>query len=218
MLIDIHTHKIKNPDALEIVNISIMDKINDLEKFPCSIGIHPWDCNEKLNVTEDYLYGKLTNRNCLAIGECGLDRVKNKINFQIQLKVFKIQLELAEKLNKPIIVHCVKAYSDILGILKNHKITKPLIFHNYNGNEEITGKLLEFNSFFSFPGINIKNSKKFLSVIRIAGLERIFFETDSSDDFIEEVYVNNCFIAGEKKENMEKIMEYNFRNLFRVDS
>ena len=122
MFIDFHTHKplfTENSDVLEVVSAHEIVKYAD-RYF--TIGHHPWWATKPLTPFEiENLEAKLQNPFALAIGECGLDKLKGATK-TIQEKVFYQQIMLANKLGAPLIVHCVRQYDQILHFKKNMDI------------------------------------------------------------------------------------------------
>src|SRR3970040_1933458 len=103
---NLHTHKFTNqPDVLELVNQYPQDFVDTIPFY--SIGIHPWYIvEERIEADLKLIKSKLQEKNCLAIGECGLDK-RIEIPLDLQQSVFEKQLALAEKHQKPVVIHCV---------------------------------------------------------------------------------------------------------------
>ena len=109
----------------------------------------------------------------LAIGECGLDR-SIKIGFADQILCFRQQVMIANKYCKPLIIHCVRAYSDLLKLKKEDKSDLPWIIHGYNGNLETTLNLIKHGFYFSVGEQLLRNASKH-EVLRLIPLEHMFF-------------------------------------------
>ncbi|TNE99456.1 MAG: TatD family deoxyribonuclease [Deltaproteobacteria bacterium] len=194
---DVHTHTAGQPSSMFNVVLN-NDEVPPRDGY-FSIGLHPWfDLNKKdLEKLETYL----KDTRCLAIGETGLDRVR-KENFDLQMEYFKAHLDLAVKYNKPIVLHCVRAYQDILDVLLKFKITLPVIFHDYNGGIETTTRLLrENNYYFSYGDKLFKENSKALKSLPLIPNERLLLETDDSKLSIGEIgekmaQVKNSSIEG----------------------
>ena len=117
--IDAHTHKNGSND-FSLVNISLTDDLINLPSL-FSIGIHPWDVTSNLEIRELERY--VQDIRCIAVGETGLDRSEKYISsLDYQTKVFVEHITLSIKFNKPLIIHCVRAYSDILEQLKKYSL------------------------------------------------------------------------------------------------
>ena len=116
----------------------------------------------------------------VAIGEIGLDYYWNKENKELQKEAFIKQIELANKLNLPIVIHSRDASIDTIDILKNHPVNKKGIFHCCQPNQEMVRQALELGFYISFAGpITFKNAKNSIDVVKMVPLDRILIETDS---------------------------------------
>ena len=144
----------------------------------------------------------------IAIGECGLDRVL-KVNWKKQVEVFVWHLRLAQQYHLPLIIHCVRAYGEVLKYLLDHKINTPVIFHGYNGNVQQTQRLLqEDNIYFSFGELLFRKSKA-QQVLPQIPLERIFLETDCSAKKIDEIYRQAATLLAVKEATLVKTIGKN---------
>lgn len=123
----------------------------------------------------------VSNKKVVAIGEIGLDYHWNKLNREIQKRVFIKQIELANKLNLPIVIHTREAVMDTLDILKNVCPTvKPGVFHCCPLNVELVKEALKLGFYISFAGpVTFKNSKNAKEVAEMVPFDRMLIETDS---------------------------------------
>ncbi len=182
--INIHTHK-PDTEHLSILN-TVFDGIWPENKY-YSCGIHPWDIDKTVIEQKFEILKKYCEQNkLLAVGEIGLDLVI-QISVEFQKEVFIKQLEIAEKYNLPVIIHCVKAWSDILSIKKNGKHSAPWIFHGYTGNLQTANQLINAGCFLSF-GAKLLTNQKVQDTFKQIPIDNIFLETDDSDIKIEEIY------------------------------
>jgi len=157
---------------------------NEYEFIYATCGISPNDIPQ----TEEELWKQIeeikeiaNNKNIVAIGEIGLDYYWNKENKEIQKEAFIKQIELANKLNLPIVIHTREAVADTIDILKN-KITanKKGVFHCCPLNRELVKEALKLGFYISFAGpITFKNSKNANEIIELVPIDRILVETDS---------------------------------------
>ena len=143
------------------------------------VGISPNDIDE---FKEDYLIEieKLAkNEKVVAIGEIGLDYYWNKENKDLQKEVFISQIEIANKLNLPIVIHTREAIYDTIEILKNNKCNKKGVFHCCPLNVDLVREGLKLGFYISFAGpITFKNSKNADEIIKMVPLDRMLIETD----------------------------------------
>jgi len=209
--IDIHTHSLKKSDAIQLFNQPIEEKF---QSNLCSIGIHPWHidiANDTMQLMQ--LETHLKNKDVIALGECGLDKLID-LPIATQEAVFKAQIVLAENYNKPLIIHCVKAFDDLLRIRKEMKISVPMIIHGYNNNKEIALQLLKSGCYFSFGKALFDTNSNASQVISQIPSDKLFLETDAADTTIENIYAAASSILNLEMDALKKIISINFKNVF----
>jgi TatD DNase family protein len=202
--IDIHSHHLKESTE----NIFILNSIDNLslrKKFHYSYGIHPWQASQKIFFTEC-----LEDPFFLAYGELGLDRVR-KENWDQQINVLEKQLEFVAQNPRPLVLHCVRASSDLAFYFKKYKITSPLIFHHCSEDSSIQS-FFKSDVYFSFSFKQI--AKMSLAKLTSYSLDRIFFETDDEECAIEEVYDEYVKRTGIEKEKLQSQIKSNFQKVF----
>ena len=153
------------------------------ERFPfvyAAVGIHPSDCEGFSQDTVDGLCALAAHPKVRAVGEIGLDYYwKDNPSREFQKEVFHTQMELAEELGLPVIVHDREAHQDCLEAVKQHPDLTG-VYHCYSGSLEDAKVLVKLGWMLSFTGvITYKNARKSLEVIRWLPLDRIMIETDS---------------------------------------
>ncbi len=184
MCLDIHSHRV---NANAILNVIVGEEsCPNNQKY--SLGIHPWFISAietQLDFLETQL--KLNDKNLLLIGECGLDKIKGA-DFEIQKEVFIQQIRLSEKYKKPLIIHCVKAYNELLEIHKKEKPYQPWVIHGFNKNSKLAQQLIASGIYLSF-GVSILKSIKQQEAIKNIPISKLFLETDNkTSPRIEELY------------------------------
>jgi len=191
---DFHTHQQNVPNSL--FNVVLNNNETPPEEGHFCAGLHPWfELNDQY-ISE--LKKVLENPRCLAIGETGLDRVR-KENFEEQIDYFKHHIDLAKIFNKPIVLHCVKAYQDVLQIMNSTKIDLPIVFHDYNGDTQTTERLLkEENVFFSYGDKLFKDNSKGHQSLKTIPLSRLLIETDDSGKPIEDIGLRLSELVGKE--------------------
>jgi len=210
--VNIHTHNlIKNADVINLVNVDQFEVVNN---GPFSLGIHPW---KALDISyadlEKVVLSKMQNPNFLAMGECGLDRI-HKINFEVQKKVFEKQILLALSINKPLLIHCVKAYDEVYDLKKKRASTLPFIFHRYNASIDQFIKLNSLHCYFSFGSELLNPTEKVKTIIKQVPINTVFFETDDTQISIYDVYSAYAQLSGTSLDKLKLVIYENFRNLF----
>lgn len=189
---DVHTHQIFIEDSDDPYHSCIFD-VYPLEfevakesysRHAFSCGIHPW-YSEESDTQMAYLSEIASNPRIIAIGETGLDRLKGP-SFELQIPVFKKHIELSEKLSKPVIIHCVKAWEELIQVRKEVKPTQPWIIHGYRGKPELTTRLVQEGFLFSI-GENMN-----FDSLQLIPIDSLFCETDESDMSIRQIYLQTA--------------------------
>ena len=207
-----HTHRYTSQATiLELVNQYPQEFDGSFPFY--SIGIHPWYISES-RLAEDLkiIEEKLQTSNCLAIGECGLDK-KIEVSLELQRSVFEKQLALAEKYKKPVVIHCVAAFQEITAIKKKMQISVPMIIHGFSKNSQIAEQLIKEGFYISFGKYLLKNPG-LKTVFQNIPNDRFFLETDTIEENIEQVYD----VAAKYKDitirELQNIVSSNFENVF----
>ena len=160
---------------------SSKDIIKMAENYPwlyASVGSHP-DSADEVNEEVIEAYRQMAKHEKVkAIGEIGLDYHYEDIPRQLQQKAFLMQLELARKLDLPVIVHERDAHEDGMAIIKDFPTVKG-VFHCYSGSAEMARQLVELGWYIGFTGVlTFKNARKAIETAASIPLERIVLETD----------------------------------------
>ena len=172
MFVDIHTH-LDNQSVIKIVD---GDEVRILE----TVGVHPWDVvsGENFQFSPDTTF---------AIGEVGLDKV-HKETFEKQVEVFEEMIRLSESYRKPMIIHCVRAYSEIIEMRKKTNATMPWVIHGFNSSVETMRQLLKHDMYISLGEVLYRNENQAVEILKNLPLDRLFLETDVSGRDIKDVY------------------------------
>ena len=149
-----------------------------------------------------------------AIGECGLDRACDS-DFELQREVFIKQIELSEQYQKPMIIHAVRSYPDIISIRKETKSKQFWIIHGFNGNEHSAEQLLRHDGIYlSLGDVLFKNEKRAELLLDIIPSDRLFLETDIAERSIVEVYEKASLLSGVATDILRKDIFDNFVKIF----
>ena len=208
------------------------DAIEIAKKYPhifATCGISPNDISENVEKDIEEIENLAKNEKIVAIGEIGLDYYWNKDNKELQKEVFIKQIDIANKLGLPIVIHTRDAVMDTLQVLKEHPVDKKGVFHCCPLNQELIKEGLKLGFYISFSGnVTFKNAKS-AGCIEIVPLDRILIETDSPylspephrgerNTSLNVKYVAEK-IAEVKQEKIEKIAEItrkNAKNIFDI--
>ncbi|AHH12208.1 DNase, TatD family [Borrelia hermsii YBT] len=151
-----------------------------LDTYPnisLTVGIHP--LNKALSDDFELIEGILAKEDVVAVGEIGLDYLKAG-NKRCQIEALSIQLDLASKYKKPVILHVREAYDDIYNIIKSSNFISRGILHCYSGTYEYAKKFIDFGFKISFAGnLTFKNSEPLREVLKKLNIKDILIETDS---------------------------------------
>ena len=212
MFLNAHTHHLSHQsDVLDLYN-QFPKALNDDAKL-FSVGIHPAyiktsSIEEELAIIRE----NLSNKNCLAIGEIGLDKLC-ETDFELQIDVFERQLQLASEYRFPVIIHSVRAYQEILHIRKKLKLTIPFIFHGFNKNEQILNQIIAQNCYASF-GKNLLYNKNLQIIFAKLSANQFFLENDASEISIKEIYTIAAEIRNSTIEELQLQQAKNWKTVF----
>ena len=161
---------------------SSKDALIVAEKFHhvfATCGISPNDIEDGVDSEIDEIERIAVHKKCVAIGEIGLDYHWNKENKELQRSVFIKQIDVANRLGLPIVIHTREAVMDTLEILKAHPVAKGFVFHCCPLNQELIKEGLRLGGYISFSGnVTFKNAKS-AGCIKLVPMDRFLIETDS---------------------------------------
>ncbi|MGE5399234.1 MAG: TatD family hydrolase [Ignavibacteriales bacterium] len=217
LFINIHTHKDTcGSGELALINIFAEDFENYLLREGCyyTAGLHPWKiAGVSAEAAINAVRKASVHKNILAIGEAGLDRAI-AVPLDVQSELFIAQLQIAEAVKKPLMIHCVRAVSDIIAIRKRFKFTTPWIIHGFNGNSQSAGQLLKHNCYLSFGKFLFNKKSRVPATFPEVPDDLFFLECDDSNMSIEEIYLRACELKNITLEELKLQMAKNFNNLF----
>jgi TatD DNase family protein len=210
---NLHTHQSsKKADVLELVNQYPQEFDASIPSY--SIGIHPWYIVEdRIDEDLEIIESKLIDEKCLAVGECGLDK-RIEIPMALQQMVFEKQLALAEKYKKPVVIHCVAAFQEVIAIKKKMAISVPMIIHGFSKNKETSEQLIANGFYISFGKYLLRNPELEL-VFKSIPKERLFLETDTIEEGIAAVYELAAKYRNIEMGEMMAIINANFNTVFK---
>lgn len=205
--VNIHTHRNGfRPDVVSVRSVRLGKESIPTSGEPFSAGIHPWDCE----IVGSGWIDALETLPVAAIGEIGLDYCK-PVDRTVQLRRLTAQADLAEKRRLPIVLHCVKAYEEL--ITQMERYTVPIIFHGFIGSSQLAGQLIREGYFLSF-GATLFRSPKTQKALRTVPDERLFLETDEADTPIEEIYRQVAALRNTPIDTLKQSIYKNYKTLF----
>jgi TatD DNase family protein len=157
MYCDIHTHNLPaHPEDTALLSLDIsnpsLPKYSGYNNIMYSAGIHPWHVSNTVGLLFDRMREWAARPEIAAIGEVGLDKTAAPSvgHYRLQQTVFTAEAHLAEEVQKPLIIHCVKAWDDVLRIHQSVNPSMPWIIHGFRGKEALAGQLLKAGFYLSF--------------------------------------------------------------------
>ena len=209
---NLHTHQFTNQaDVLELVNQYPQEFDAAIPFY--TIGIHPLYIDEnRLEKDFQVVNEKLALPECLALGECGLDK-RGETPFEIQQSVFEKQLALAEKHQKPVVIHCVAAFQELIETKKRLKIKVPMIVHGFSKKAELAKQLID-NGFYVSFGKNLLRNPELEPVFQSIPNDRFFLETDTITESILDVYTLAAKYKNISIQHLQQQLNTNFEAVF----
>lgn len=168
--------------------ISDIEQAHTFDNQWVSTGIHPWHISQEnwqQQLAEVEKYASHTR--VVAIGECGLDRLMGP-PIEQQLPVFEAQLHLAERIQKPVIIHCVKAFNELISLQKKRKFSIPMVVHGFNNNPDLAQQLIAQGFYVSLGAALLRTDSNAQKTLNQTSLERLFLENDAQSTPIDSIY------------------------------
>ena len=171
-----------------------------------TVGIHPWHAlDNDLSAIEPAV------ADVDAIGEIGLDYACD-VPREVQITLFRAQLALAERYEKAVVLHCVRAFEEVMKVLAEYRL-KAVIFHGFIGSVEQAQRAITQGFYLSF-GERTFRSPKSIEAMRFTPLSQLFVETDESTTPIEKIYAQLAELRGISIAKLIAATEENFRRIF----
>ena len=159
-------------------NLEVLDLVKKYDIVYGALGFHPTELSDNYIDEMKWLEDHINDDKIVAIGEIGLDYHYPDTNKEKQLEVFKLQLDIATKYKKPIIVHSRDAINDTYELLKKYNLKGSI--HCYSGSIEMAKKFIKLGYYIGIGGVcTYKNAKNIINVIKEVSLAYILLETDS---------------------------------------
>lgn len=212
--LNLHTHHpTLAPGAVEIESVYFGQAKKPLAPWR-SAGLHPWFLeNADLHEAEQWLFEQAACSETLAIGEAGLDKV-TATPWDLQLVAFRLCIAVSEQTRKPLIIHCVRAFEEILAEKKRARPVQPWIFHGFAKSENTAQMLLRAACYLSFGAAILKENNPAAAALRTIPADRFFLETDDEVIGIQEIYEAAGRLRGISPEALERQIEANFQSVF----
>ena len=216
--VNIHTHSSQitdNDETIEVKSINIEDGIGIDALRLCSVAIHPWSVKNYFdnNSYIAFLENNAIKDNVIAIGETGLDRLYHE-TFSLQKDLLLKHIEISEKYCKPMILHVVRSFPEIISIRKQTKAKMPWIIHAFQSNVQTLEQLLPYDIYFSLSNVLFNNEKRAVELLSRIPKDRLFLETDDSNKSILSVYERAALLSGMTIDVLREDIFSNFVKIF----
>lgn len=216
--IDIHVHGGKPSPGIFILE-SLMaheDRLpEDAPGVAFTYGIHPWFLNEEnhhrhIEMVRNYF----SLPGVIAIGEAGFDKLRGP-SPELQRITFEEQVSVSEKAMKPVIIHCVKAWDELLAVQKKTKPKMPWLVHGFRGNRELAAQLISKGMYLSI-WFEYAIRPESAELLRYLPSDRFFLETDGADVDIRDIYKKVASDLAIEITELKSTIFKNFNAFFKI--
>jgi TatD DNase family protein len=216
--IDIHNHGAKAaPGIFTVETLMAHEKREpqNMRGITFSFGIHPWYLDEK---NHDQLLARVikmaSDPDVAAIGEAGFDRIKGP-SPELQQKSFEEQVVIAEELSKPVVIHCVRAWDELLKVHKKLRPKMSWLVHGFRGKPDLAQQLVSKGMYLSFWFDFVMRPEAVL-LLKSVPKKRIFLETDGAGIDIKDIYKKVSMDLGIEIDLLKDQTHKNFIDFFRI--
>ena len=204
---NIHTHTLVYPES-EILSCSTGLHLTDPRIVYTSIGIHPWYLTEENAEAQWHtLQEQISDPSVIAIGEGGLDKLKGP-DMELQVKILKQQVALSEEKSLPLIIHCVKAFNELIQLKKELRPHQPWIIHGFRGKEALAIDCIRHGFYLSYGEHFQENA------LKATPQEKLFIETDESEVPVQEIYQSIALVHGIGLQELMESVKKNVKEVF----
>lgn len=215
--IDIHNHGATPATGIFTVETLMAHEEREpqnIKAITYTFGIHPWHLDKK---NHDQLIARVKeiagNPDVAAIGEAGFDKIKGPSS-ELQQKTFEEQVVIAEELRKPVVIHCVRAWDELLKVHKKLKPKMPWLVHGFRGKPDLAQQLVSKGMYLSF-WFDFVMRPESVPLLKSVPKERIFLETDGADIDIRDIYNKVSGALGIEIDLLKDQVQKNFIDFFR---
>lgn len=215
MQIDIHSHRLNLKNGQKQFLTLEPSFSSDFKDILClyekdaflSVGVHPWKARNWGISYKEALLHTLSDPRISLIGEIGLDKAC-LVPFKKQEEAYEDQLDIADYLGKPVLLHVVHTMAEIIASIKTHPNIPAWIIHGFRGDKQELAQYVAKGFYISF-GIKFKSQS-----LVVCPLDKIFLETDDSGSNVNDLYFEMATILDCSVEQLERQIERNFRTVF----
>ena len=207
--IDIHTHRLVPVPGESIVSC-LPDAFFPQKGGWYSVGIHPWQLGSydwTDTAFRAHFESLVRHPQVLAVGEAGLDKLIS-VSLYSQTDALRYQADVAEAIDKPLILHLVKATTELLVLKRELNPRVPWIVHGFRGKAQLALDLVRHGLYLSF-GARYQEE-----ALRQMPADRLFLETDESDSTISDLYERAALVRGVTCDELVETVSRNVRSVF----
>jgi TatD DNase family protein len=187
----------------------------DIPDQACTYGIHPWHLDERtIDRLTANVYSVVSSPALVAIGEAGFDKLRGP-DIKTQARAFEAQVKISEDAGKPLFIHCVRAWDELLPAHKRLRPKMPWLIHGFRGNVGLAKQLISKGMYLSFWFDFIVRPESSI-LIKSLPKERIFLETDGAETEIRTIYEK---VAGDlymSVDELKTVILRNFNEFFNI--
>lgn len=209
MLLDIHTHQLPSSASSAILSCSMWNMPLPAETVFLSAGIHPWNVSEADYKKQlEWVHAMAaTDTRTIAIGEAGLDKLC-QTPFELQLKVFREIIPIAEQYRLPLILHAVKSTNELIALKKEFAPYSAWIIHGFRGKKELAQSLVRQGFYLSF------GTRYNREALQGTPIDRILIETDEDTQPIYNLYQEAASLLHTTEEEFKDRVQATINYLF----
>lgn len=217
LFLDLHTHRpALSDDVFELENLWFGQAVAPRAPFR-SAGLHPWRLSfADEGAADRWLREQAALPAVLAVGEAGLDKVAGA-PLERQWAAFRRCIAASEAAGKPLVLHCVRAFDEILAEKKRVQPTQPWIFHGFAKNTRTAERLWQAGCYTSFGAAVFRENGPAAAALCAAPADRFFLETDEFEGGIRAVYDKAAALLGGSPPALQRQMARNFQTVFGFD-
>ena len=214
--IDIHSHDSKPEKGVFVLeNLMAHEGIapTSVEGIAFSVGVHPWFLTESNQAAQlDFVKRYVNEASVVAVGEAGFDKLKGA-SLELQIKVFEEQVKISETLKKPLIIHCVKGWDELLASCQKMKPKLPWLIHGFRGKKELAHQIISKGMYLSL-WYEFALKPESSELLRSIPYDRLFLETDVSGVNIRDIYKKVADDLDLSVDELKEEIAANYKKLF----
>lgn len=210
---NIHTHlPLGHAQTIEVESLHLNQAKSPSAAFQ-SVGLHPWYLNGlHWTEAEQWLHTQAAQANNFAIGEAGLDK-KCDTPWEVQMQAFEQCIKVSETQQLPLIIHCVRAFSELIRLKKRLKPTQAWILHGFQKNPAIAQQCLDAGCYLSYGEALLQEKGHTAASLMQTPVTQLFLETDRSNAAIADIYQKTASLLGIEMGSLTAQIEQNWSRI-----